>query len=147
MGKRNGQGGLQEIVLERYSLNLRERITAQVVLSYLKECSEETVWVMMRKTMTPRILRLFGEAGADVPSILQADIEGAQLAALINLAAGEMHTKLEEEVLMEPMGAEAVEIRRAVMGILEQIDGQAAVTEISMEFLDFLSDCYRAVRY
>lgn len=147
MGKINGQGGLQEIVLEGYALGLRERITAQVVLSYLKECGEDMARELMRKTMTPRILRLFGEAGADAPSILQADIEGVQLAALIDLAAGEMHTKLEEELLTEPMGAEAVEIRRAVMSILEQIDGQAAVMEISTEFLDFLSDCYRAVRY
>lgn len=141
---------LRTLDMEKYKLDVREMITAQILRSYLQGMPAETALKALGQVVKPRVLVLpteekNGHRGA--PSLLRTEIEGAKLAALIDIAAGEVRDRLEEELITEEMEKEAVDIREVVLEVLQRIDGQKSVENMSVDFLAFLTDCYRAVKY
>lgn len=88
----------------------------------------------MRGIVEPRVLKLDFEGSGRGTTLLKTDIDGKKLAELTDTAVDFSSSCLREH---------GVDV--ALLIAAGRIDGKHFVETMSVEFLEFLTDCYRAV--
>lgn len=89
----------------------------------------------LSEIIKPSIIKLHGEGGAPIP--LQSVVEGAKLATFIGEAVEYAVSLISQEN----------DTTRLVIDALVAINRRTIVESASSEFLQFIADCYRLVRY
>jgi hypothetical protein len=121
---------LSRVYPERYGMDCQETILAAAVKFYLQSQPEIIAQRLLSEVIDPRVLGL-SQTGA--PTLLRSDVEGTKLAALINAAQ-----KAARDAVSQNYGAFDDEY---------DTDGISAVKRVTSEFMEFLTDCYRALKY
>ena len=84
----------------------------------------------------PKVIRLAGEDGAPMP--VQSIIEGAKLAAFIDEAVADALRRMEQD---------KSDVAQIAVEMLRGVDGKHIVETMSPEFVGFIQDAYRSLRY
>lgn len=126
---------LKEIIVEQYGLKTSEMIAAAAVKAYLMSLPERDAVEKLDGVMQAKIIRIYHESGVPLP--VQSVIEGAKLAAFIDEAVGYAVSLIGHEN----------DITRVVIEALSTINSKMIVESASSDFLQFIADCYRLVRY
>lgn len=126
-----------------YRLDVSERITAQAVQIYLGRLPGEAALKLLQGIMKDTVINLPGKDGEAEPQV--TEVEGGQLAALIDLSIGDFRDRLEEQSLLTESD-EAAEMLTAVADCLNVLNGKLAVENVSADFLTFIMECYKALR-
>ena len=84
----------------------------------------------------PKVIRLAGEDSAPMP--VQSIIEGAKLAAFIDEAVADALRRMEQD---------KSDVAQIAIEMLRGVDGKYIVETMSPEFVGFVQDAYRSLRY
>ena len=84
----------------------------------------------------PKVIRLAVEDSAPMP--VQSIIEGAKLAAFIDEAVADALRRMEQD---------KSDVAQIAMEMLRGVDGKRVVETMSPEFVSFIQDAYRSLRY
>ena len=84
----------------------------------------------------PKVIRLAGENSAPMP--VQSIIEGAKLAAFIDEAVADALRRMEQD---------KSDVAQIAVEMLRGVDGKHIVKTMSPEFVGFIQDAYRSLRY
>ena len=138
--------GLSTIDVLAYKLKPQEQIAAGLIKSYLRSFPEAVAKKLMAQVVDPRVIELPRDEQGRVchsgnPTPVQTTIDGAQLAALIDLAVGNVADMLEEEWLVSG----ETNVKDAVLEGIAGIHGEEIVSHISLNMAQFLIDCYMAM--
>ena len=109
-----------------------EIIVASAMKGYLRRMSEEEALKKVESIIEPKIIQLFGESGAPMP--VQSHVDGAKFAAFIDEAVADSIREL--EVREDDMS-----------GVLQNVEGKSMVETMSPEFVGFIGDAYRSLKY
>ena len=90
----------------------------------------------IEEVFDPKVIRLFGDDGAPMP--VQSTVDGAKFAAFIDEAVADVVKRMESD--MSDIGQIALEA-------LRDIDGKVIVETMSPEFVSFLGDVYRSLKF
>lgn len=138
----NKDKGLSTIDVLTYKLKPQEQIAAGLIKSYLQSFPEPVAKKLLAQVVNPKVIELprneqgmVCHSGKATP--MQTTIDGAQLAALIDLAAGNVTDMLEEEWLVS---GEA-NVKEAVLEGIAGICGEEIVSHISWNMAQFMVDC------
>lgn len=83
-----------------------------------------------------KIIQLFGESGAPMP--VQSHVDGAKFAAFIDEAVADSIREL--EVREDDMSGVSIVV-------LQNVEGKSMVETMSPEFVGFIGDAYRSLKY
>ena len=81
-------------------------------------------------------IQLFGESGAPMP--VQSHVDGAKFAAFIDEAVADSIREL--EVREDDMSGVSI-------AVLQNVEGKSMVETMSPEFVNFIGDAYRSLKY
>lgn len=84
----------------------------------------------------PKVIQLFGEGGAPMP--VQSHVDGAKFAAFIDEAVADSIREL--EVREDDMSGVSI-------AVLQNVEGKSMVETMSPEFVNFIGDEYRSLKY
>jgi len=113
-----------------------EIIVASAMKGYLRRMSEEEALKKVESIIEPKIIQLFGESGAPMP--VQSHVDGAKFAAFINEAVADSIREL--EVREDDMSGVSIVV-------LQNVEGKSMVETMSPEFVGFIGDAYRSLKY
>ena len=113
-----------------------EIIVASAMKGYLRRMSEEEALKKVESIIEPKIIQLFGESGAPMP--VQSHVDGAKFAAFIDATVADSIKELEKR---------EDDLSKAGLTMLENVDGKSVVEQMSPQFLEFVLDAYRSVKY
>lgn len=136
---RTTREALIAVRVAEYHFNTLELVTAKLVHVYLGSLSAEGALMLLDKIL-PDTVGTSGRTG-------DVTVEGEQLAALIDIAAGEMKGILEDLLLTgeKNIGRFTAEDIETVLQVLESINGKLAVQDVSAEFMGFISECRKVL--
>ena len=86
--------------------------------------------------LDPKVICLAGDDGAPMP--VQSNVDGAKLAAFIAAAVADSIRELEKR---------EDDLSKAGVTMLENVDGKSVVEQMSPQFLEFVLDAYRSLKY
>lgn len=129
------RSALEKIEVADYGLKPQEQIVAGVLKYYLLMNSKEGRRALCG-IVEPRVFKVDFEDGGKGTTLLKADIDGKKLAELIDTAVGFSSSCLK---------GQGVGINLPI--VAGRIGGKHIVETVSAEFLEFLTDCYKAVWY
>ena len=97
-----------------------------------------TCWSLekLEEVLDPKVIQLVGEDGAPMP--VQSNVDGAKLAAFIDAAVADSIKELEKR---------DDDLSKAGVTMLENVDGKSMVKQMSPQFLEFVLDAYRSLRW
>ncbi len=98
--------------------------------------SEKKALEKVEAVMEPKVIRLFGDDGAPMP--VQSIVDGAKFAAFIDEAVADA---------VKRMGTDTSDIGQIALEVLKDIDGKLVVEAMSPEFVSFVGDAYRSLRW
>lgn len=127
-----GSNRIDGIRVKDYGLDTLETVTALQVQRYLGRLDVTSARKLLRAIIGGRMNKN------------TTIVNGQQLVELINLAAGSFRDQMEERILIAGLGEDAARIGKALVG-MERIDGELAVQNITVGFLEFLADCYEVL--
>ena len=84
----------------------------------------------------PKVIQLFGESGAPMP--VQSNVDGAKFAAFIDSAVADSIRELEKR---------EDDLSKAGVTMLGNVDGKSMLEQMSPQFLEFVLDAYRSLKY
>ena len=90
----------------------------------------------MEEVLDPKVIRLVGDDGAAMP--VQSNVDGAKLAAFIDAAVADSIKELEKR---------EDDLSKAGVTMLGNVDGKSMVKQMSPQFLEFVLDAYRSLKY
>lgn len=122
--------------VEDYGTTPMEIIVASAMKGYLRRLSENEALKKVENIINPKIIRLFGEGGAPMP--VQSHVDGAKFAAFIDEAVADSIRELEER---------KDDLSGASIAVLQNVVGENVVETMSPEFVGFLRDAYRSLKY
>lgn len=131
---------LEKIDVAAYGMEPSEQITAGMLKLYFQKEPEKSKLVL-EKAVLNRVFILNLKNLSDKPILLNTDINGAELAALIDAARNHAVGAM----AMQAAGAEDPTAALTVGLAAGKVDGKNTVGNVTPEFLDFLSDCCAAV--
>lgn len=131
---------LQKIDVTDYGMNPSEQVTAAALKLYFQKEPEKSKQAL-EKTVLNRVFILNLKNPADRPILLNTDIDGAELASLIDTAKAYAARAVAQQAgrAEDPTAAFTAGLAAG------RIDGKTAVCNVSTEFLGFLTDCCWAV--
>ena len=91
---------------------------------------------MASSAIEPKVIQLAGEDGTPMP--VQSIIEGAKLAAFIDEAVADVLKRMEQN---------KSDVAQIAVELLQEADGKRIVETMSPEFVSFIQDAYRSLRY
>lgn len=103
---------------------------------YLGEMPESKALKKIEEVFDPKVIRLFGDDGAPMP--VQSVVDGAKFAAFIDEAVADAVKRMESDTS---------DIGRIALEALRDIDGKAIVETMSPEFVSFVGDAYRSLKF
>ena len=127
---------LSWLSVEDYGTTPQEVIIVSAMKGYLREMPESKALKKIEEVLDPKVIRLFGDDGAPVP--VQSIIDGAKFAAFIDEAVADA---------VKRMGTDTSDIGQIALEVLKDIDGKLAVETMNPEFVNFIGDAYRSLRW
>ena len=97
---------------------------------------EQEALEKLEKVLDPKVIQLVGEDGAPMP--VQSNVDGAKLAAFIDAAVADSIKELEKR---------DDDLSKAGVTMLGNVDGKSMVKQMSPQFLEFVLDAYRSLRW
>lgn len=122
--------------VEDYGTTVMEIIVASAMKGYLRRMSEKEALKKVESIIDPKVIQLFGEGGAPMP--VQSHVDGAKFAAFIDEAVADSIRELEKR---------KDDLSGAGIAILQNVVGENIVETMSPEFVGFLGDVYRSLKY
>lgn len=122
--------------VEDYGITVMEIIVASAMKGYLRRMSEKEALKKVENIIEPKIIQLFSEGGAPMP--VQSHIDGAKFAAFIDEAVADSIREL--EVREDDMSGVSI-------AVLQNVEGKSMVETMSPEFVEFVLDAYRSLRW
>lgn len=103
---------------------------------YLRRMPEKEALKKVEGILDPKVIRLAGDDGAPMP--VQSNVAGAKLAAFIDAAVADSIKELEKR---------EDDLSGAGVTMLGNVDGKSMVEQMSPQFLEFVLDAYRSLKY
>lgn len=122
--------------VEDYGTIPMEVVVASAMKGYLRRLPEQEALKKVENIIDPKVIQLFGEGGAPMP--LQSHIDGAKFATFIDEAVADSIRELEKR---------KDDLSGAGIAILQNVVGEKIVETMSPEFVGFLGDVYRSLKY
>lgn len=126
---------LEDMNPRDYGMNPREEIVAAAIKAYLLSMPEVERLKVLSEITEPKVIKMHGEGGVPMP--LQSVVEGAKLATFIGEAVECAVSLISQEN----------DTTHLVIEALSAINRRTIVESASFEFLQFIADCYRLMRY
>ncbi len=157
---------LKSVDVGNYMLDTKELVTAKLVQTYLGEQTKESAWKLIQEVVEDTVLLLPADKGAakgkddtgDISEpaedytilsvkleLLHSEVVADRLVRLIDDAVESMKDDIQEEIVYAET-EEAVAVREIALQVIEGINGKQTVENITLGFLCFLADCYKALR-
>ena len=113
-----------------------ELVVVSAMKGYLRRMPEKEAFKKVEAILDPKVIRLAGDDGAPMP--IQSNVDGAKLAAFIDAAVADSIRELEKR---------EDDLSKAGVTMLGNVDGKSMVEQMSPEFLEFVLDAYRGLKY
>ena len=127
---------LEWLSVEDYGTTPKEMIIVSAMKGYLRRMEPEQALQEVEAVIQPKVIHLFGEGGAPMP--VQSNVDGAKFAAFIDAAVVDAIRELEQrEDDLSNVGVMA----------LRNVVGKEVVETMSPEFVGFIQDAYRSLRW
>ena len=121
---------------EDYGTTPLEIMVVSTMKGYLRQMPEDEALRKIGEIIEPKVIRLAGENSAPMP--VQSIIEGAKLAAFIDEAVADALRRMEQD---------KSDVAQIAVEMLQGVDGKHIVKTMSPEFVGFIQDAYRSLRY
>lgn len=122
--------------VEDYGTTPMEIVVASAMKGYLRRLPENEALKKVEDIINPKIIQLFSEGGAPMP--VQNYVDGAKFAAFIDEAVADSIRELEERT---------DNLSGASITVLQNVVGESIVETMSPEFVCFIGDAYRSLKY
>lgn len=127
---------LSWLSVEDYGTTPLEMMVVSTMKGYLRQMPEEEALHEVEKIIEPKVIRLAGEDGAPMP--VQSTIEGAKLAAFIDEAVADAAKRMQQD---------NSDVAQIAAEMLREVNGERVVETMSPEFVGFIQDAYRSLRW
>ena len=122
--------------VEDYATTQMELMVVSAMKGYLRRMPEQEALEKLEEVLDPKVIRLVGEDGAPMP--VQSNVDGAKLAAFIDAAVTDSIKELEKR---------DDDLSKAGVTMLENVDGKSMVEQMNSQFLKFVLDAYRSLKW
>lgn len=122
--------------VEDYATTQMELVVMSAMKGYLRRMPEKEALKKVESILDPKVIRLAGDDGAPMP--VQSNVDGAKLAAFIDSAVADSIRELEKR---------EDDLSKAGVTMLGNVDGKSMVEQMSPQFLEFVLDAYRSLKY
>ena len=122
--------------VEDYGTTPMEIVVASAMKGYLRRLPEKEALKKMEGIIDTKIIQLFGDGGAPMP--VQSYVDGSKFAAFIDEAVADSIRELEERT---------DNLSGASITVLQNVVGESIVETMSPQFLEFVLDAYRSLRW
>lgn len=136
MAGENGMKRLEWMSVEDYGATPREVIIVSAMKGYLRRMEPEQALREVEAVIQPQVIQLFGVGGAPMP--VQSNVDGAKFAAFIDAAVEDAIRELEQR---------EDDLSGVGVMVLRNVVGKKVVETMSPEFVDFIQDAYRSLRW
>ncbi|MEE1195278.1 MAG: hypothetical protein UHS54_00125 [Lachnospiraceae bacterium] len=127
---------LSWLSVEDYGTTPLEVIIVSAMKGHLGQMPESKTLKKVEEVFDPKVIRLFGEDGVPMP--VQSIVDGAKFAAFINEAVANAVKRMESDTS---------DIGQIALEVLRDIDGKVVVETMNPEFMSFIEDAYRSLRW
>ena len=127
---------LWELPVEDYGTTPLEIMVVSTMKGYLRQMPEEEALHKIEKIIEPKVIQLAGEDSAPMP--VQSIIEGAKLAAFIDEAVADAAKRMQQD---------NSDVAQIAAEMLREVNGERVVETMSPEFVGFIQDAYRSLRW
>lgn len=127
---------LEWLSVEDYGTTPKEVIIVSAMKGYLRRMEPEQALREVEAVIQPKVIQLFGEGGAPMP--VQSNVDGAKFAAFIDAAVEDAIRELEQR------GDDLSDVAAMV---LRNVVGKEVVETMSPEFVGFIQDAYRSLKF
>ena len=132
----NDMKRLAWLSVEDYAATQMELVVVSAMKGYLRRMPEKEAFKKVEAILDPKVIRLAGDDGAPMP--IQSNVDGAKLAAFIDAAVADSIRELEKR---------EDDLSKAGVTMLGNVDGKSMVEQMSPQFLEFVLDAYRSLKY
>ena len=132
----NDMKRLAWLSVEDYAATQMELVVVSAMKGYLRRMPEKEAFKKVEAILDPKVIRLAGDDGAPMP--IQSNVDGAKLAAFIDAAVADSIRELEKR---------EDDLSKAGVTMLENVDGKSMMEQMSPQFLEFVLDAYRSLRW
>lgn len=123
------------MLAEKYGATADEIVAAGAMKLYLQSMEPAEALRKVRAVYEPKVIRL--DSGEGVP--VQSNIDGAKYAAFIDESLAFADQKMRERGEDDMSGVSIV--------VLQNVEGKSMVETMSPEFVGFIGDAYRSLKY
>ena len=127
---------LSWLSVEDYGTTPLEMMLVSTMKGYLRQMPEDEALRKAEEIIEPKVIQQAGEDGAPMP--VQSIIEGAKLAAFIDEAVADALKRMEQN---------KSDVTQIAVEMLQEVDVKRIVETMSPEFVSFIQDAYRSLRY
>lgn len=127
---------LEWLPVEDYGTTPLEITVVSTMKGYLRRMEPEQALREVETVIQPRVIQLFGEGGAPMP--LQSNVDGAKLAAFVDAAVADSIRELAKR---------DDDLSKVSVMVLRNVEGKKVVETMNPEFVSFIQDAYRSLRY
>ena len=132
----NDMKRLAWLSVEDYAATQMELVVVSAMKGYLRRMPEKEALKKVEGILDPKVIRLAGDDGAPMP--VQSNVDGAKFAAFIDEAVADSIREL--EVREDDMSGVSITV-------LQNVEGKSMVETMSPEFVNFIGDAYRSLKY
>ena len=122
--------------VEDYAATQMEMVVVSAMKGYLRRMPEKEALKKVEAILDPKVIQMVGEDGVPMP--VQSNVDGAKLAAFIDSALVDSIRELEKR---------ENDLSKAGVTMLGNVDGKSMVEQMSPQFLEFVLDAYRSLKY
>lgn len=132
----NDMKRLAWLSVEDYAATQMELVVVSAMKGYLRRMPEKEAFKKVEAILDPKVIRLAGDDGAPMP--VQSNVDGAKFAAFIDATVADSIRELEKR---------EDDLSKAGVTMLGNVDGKSMVEQMSPQFLEFVLDAYRSLKY
>lgn len=132
----NDMKRLARLSVEDYAATQMELVVVSAMKGYLRRMPEKEALKKVEGILDPKVIRLAGDDGAPMP--VQSNVDGAKLAAFIDAAVTDSIREMEKK---------EDDLSKAGVTMLGNVDGKSMVEQMGPQFLEFVLDAYRSLKY
>ena len=122
--------------VEDYATTQMELMVVSAMKGYLRRMPEKEALKKVEDVLDPKVIQMVGDDGVPMP--VQSNVDGAKLAVFIDAAVEDSIKELEKR---------EDDLSRAGVTMLGNVDGKSMVKQMSPQFLEFVLDAYRSLKY
>ena len=122
------------MLTEKYGATAEEIVAAGAMKLYLQSMEPAEALRKVRAVYEPKVIRL--DSGEGVP--VQSNIDGAKYAAFIDEAVADALRRMEQD---------KSDVAQIAVEMLRGVDGKHIVETMRPEFVSFIQDAYRSLKY